>query len=232
MTEAMFHVLVVEDDAGLCTVLQTLLIAEGHRVSFAETAERALLEVRHHRPDIILLDLGLPDRDGQTLIPQIRAFSQVPLVVLSARDQESERIAALDAGADDYVTKPFGAGELLARLRALLRRRVHVDAAGGPIDVGLLRVDLAARRAAGPVGTVHLTPLEFRLLERLLLGRGTIVTRDALIRDVWGPGHTGESSALRVYIKSLRDKLEPDPARPRHLITEAGVGYRLEPPGD
>jgi two-component system KDP operon response regulator KdpE len=232
VTEAMFHVLLVEDDAGLRTVLQTLLAAEGHRASVAETAERALLEVRHHRPDLILLDLGLPDRDGQMLIAQIRAISQLPLIVLSARDQESERIAALDAGADDYVTKPFSAGELLARLRAVLRRKVHVAAATGPIGVGVLQVDFAARRAQGPAGPAHLTPLEFRLLERLVLGRGSIVTRDALIRDVWGPGHAGESSALRVYIKSLRDKLEPDPARPRHLVTEAGVGYRLELPGD
>jgi two-component system KDP operon response regulator KdpE len=232
MTEAMFHVLVVEDDAGLRTVLQTLLIAEGHRVSFADTAARALLDARHYRPDMVLLDLGLPDRDGQTLIPQIRSFSAVPLLVLSARDQESERVAALDAGADDYVTKPFGAGELLARMRAILRRKVSVDVAGGPVEVGLLRVDFGLRRAEGPTGPVHLTPLEYRLLERLVLGRGAIVTRDALVREVWGTGHPGESSALRVYIKSLRDKLEPDPARPRHLITEAGVGYRLEAPGE
>ena len=231
MTSAMFHVLVVEDDAGLCTVLETLLAAEGHRVSIAGTAARALIEARSHRPDLILLDLGLPDRDGQALIAQIRAFSQVPMVVLSARDQESERIAALDAGADDYVTKPFGAGELLARLRAVLRRKLPAETAGGePVDVGLLRVDFAARRATGPGGVVHLTPLEFRLLERLAQGRGAIVTRDALVRDVWGPGHAGESSALRVYVKSLREKLEPDPARPRFLVTEAGLGYRLEPP--
>jgi two-component system KDP operon response regulator KdpE len=226
----MFHVLVVEDDAGLGTVLQTLLAAEGHRVTLAGTAARALIEARSHRPDLILLDLGLPDRDGQTLIPQIRAFSQVPLIVLSARDQESGRVAALDAGADDYVTKPFSAGELLARVRAVLRRKLPPDTAGGALDVGLLRVDFAARRATGPDGAVHLTPLEFRLLERLVQGRGAIVTRDALIRDVWGPGHAGESSALRVYIKSLREKVEPDPARPRYLVTEAGVGYRLDSP--
>ncbi len=228
MTAAMFHVLVVEDDAGLCTVLETLLAAEGHRVSVAATAARALIEARSHRPDLILLDLGLPDRDGQTLIPQLRAFSQVPLIVLSAREQESERIAALDAGADDYVTKPFSAGELLARLRAVLRRKVQGAPAGGAVEIGLLRVDFAQRRAEGSAGPVHLTPLEFRLLERLVQGRGAIVTRDALIRDVWGPGQAGESSALRVYIKSLREKLEPDPARPRSLVTEAGVGYRLE----
>lgn len=230
MTSAMFHVLVVEDDAGLCTVLDTLLAAEGHRVSIAGTAARALIEARSHRPDLILLDLGLPDRDGQALIAQIRAFSQVPLVVLSARDQESERIAALDAGADDYVTKPFGVGELMARLRVALRHR----SAAGETDASSqfehadLRIDFAARTVTVAGSPVHLTPNEYRVLTVLVRNAGKVVTHQHLLREVWGPSAQAESHYLRVYVNQLREKLSDDPSKPRYIKTEVGVGYRFD----
>ena len=225
------RILIVEDEPEIRRFVRMTLESEAHEVHEAATLQRGLIEAGSRRPDLVVLDLGLPDGDGVDLIRDLRTWSAIPVIVLSARGSEADKITALDAGADDYLVKPFGAGELLARLRAVLRRKLPAETAGGePVDVGLLRVDFAARRATGPGGVVHLTPLEFRLLERLAQGRGAIVTRDALVRDVWGPGHAGESSALRVYVKSLREKLEPDPARPRFLVTEAGLGYRLEPP--
>jgi two-component system KDP operon response regulator KdpE len=227
MTEAMFRVLVVEDDPGIRTVLRTLLAAEGHRVITAESAERALIEAKSHKPDLVLLDLGLPDADGQVVIRRIRQFSQVPILVLSARSMEAEKIAALDGGADDYVTKPFSSTELLARVRAALRRKVWLDEPTDKVQVGPLTVDLQRRTAQGPDGPVHLTPLEFRVLEPLVRQRGLVVTREAIIRAVWGPDRTEDTRGLRSYIKMLRQKIEPDPSQPRLLVTEAGIGYRL-----
>jgi two-component system KDP operon response regulator KdpE len=226
MTQAMFRVLVVEDDGPIRAVLKTLLESAGYRVEQAETAARALVEARANRPDVILVDLGLPDRDGQQLIRDIRTFSPVPLLVLSARTAEDEMVRALDGGADDYVVKPFQAGELLARIRAALRRPVRpADAA--PVTVGRLQVDLVAREARSAEGPVHLTPLEFRLLACLLQRRGLVVTRDQIIREVWGPTDVDDTRSLRTYVRALRRKLEVDPGRPEVLRTEAGVGYRL-----
>ena len=227
MTEAMFRVLVVEDDADIRMVLRTMLESAGYRVELAATASRALLEASANRPDAVLVDLGLPDRDGQHLIREIRVFANVPVIVLSARGAEQEKITALDNGADDYVTKPFNAGELLARLRAALRRNVRSAEQAEVVAVGRLTVDLGRREARDADGPVHLTPLEFRLLECLARNPGLVVTQEQIIREVWGPGRLDDTRRLRSYIRMLRQKLEQDPARPRFLLTEAGVGYRL-----
>ncbi|RYG79716.1 response regulator [bacterium] len=224
----MFRVLVVEDDAAIRGVLRTLLGSSGYRVEEAETVRQALVQVRANRPDLVLLDLGLPDGDGQELVRELRAFSTVPVVVLTARAAEREMIRALDGGADDYVVKPFQAGELLARLRAALRRPARAADVAAPQLVGRLTVDLVHRSVRSAEGDVHLTPLEFRVLECLLRRRGLVVTRDELIREVWGPGHVDDTRGLRTYVRGLRRKLEVDPARPRVLTTEAGVGYRLQ----
>lgn len=234
MTEAMFRILVVEDDPGLRDVLRTLLEAERYRVVEAASAARALVEARAHKPDAALVDLGLPDRDGQVVIRQIRAFSQLPIIVLSARTLEAEKVQALDGGADDYVTKPFNAGELLARLRAALRRSARGGERPSTLKFGGLSLDLGSRVAAGPEGSVHFTPVEYRLLTCLARAQGLVVTQDQILREVWGPDRVTDTRGLRSYVKSLRQKLERDPGRPRHLITEPGVGYRLlvEPAAD
>ncbi len=227
MTTAMFMVLVVEDDAVLSGVLTTLLEAHGYRCVHAATGARALIEARSHRPDLVLVDLGLPDRDGATVIREIREFSPVPVLVLSARTMETEKIKALDAGADDYVTKPFSAPELLARVRAALRRAVRSGDTLPVLQLGDVTVDFTQRSARGPDGPLHLTPLEYRVLECLARNAGMIVTQKDLITQAWGPERTADSRGLRSYIKMLRQKLEPDPGRPQYLVTEAGVGYRL-----
>jgi two-component system KDP operon response regulator KdpE len=229
VTKALFCALVVEDDAGIRDVLRTLLEAEGFRVVLAGDAGRGLIEARAHRPDVLLVDLGLPDRDGQQLIRDVRAFSGVPILVLSARTAEAEKITALENGADDYVTKPFGAGELLARVRAALRRSVRTVEQDETLRIGTLTLDLARREARAADGTsVHFTPIEFRILARLARDRGLVVRQDELIRDVWGPAHDiADTRGLRAFVKALRQKIEPDPRRPVHLVTEIGVGYRL-----
>ena len=231
MTQAMHLILVIEDEPGIRKVLRVLLEAENYRVIEAGSAERGEIEARTHKPDLLLVDLGLPDDDGLALIRHVRAWSPVPVVVLSARTMESQKVAALDAGADDYVTKPFSAAELLARVRAGLRRASRGADALPLLLLGETHVDLARRVASGPGGTVHLTPLEYRVLDCLARQSGMIVTARQLLREVWGPDRTGDSGALRVCIKGLRDKLEPDPRRPRFLVTEAGIGYRLRPGG-
>jgi two-component system KDP operon response regulator KdpE len=223
----MFRILVIEDDAGLRDVLRALLEAEGYRVILAETGRRALIEARSHKPDAVLVDLGLPDRDGQDVIRRIREFSPVPIIVLSARTMESEKVLALDGGADDYVTKPFGSTELLARVRAALRRSARSPQQSETLRIGELEINLGTREAAGPGGTLHFTPVEYRLLTCLARGQGLIVTLDQIIREVWGPDRVTDTRGLRSYVKLLREKIEPDPARPRFLVTEPGVGYRL-----
>ena len=227
MTETMFRILVVEDDAGLRQVLRALLEAEGYRVVEAATAARALVEARSHKPDAVLADLGLPDRDGQVVIRRIREFSPVPIIVLSARTMEADKILALDGGADDYVTKPFSSTELLARVRAALRRSARSSEQPETLRIGRLTVNLGTREATGTGGSVHFTPVEYRLLACLARGHGLVVTQDQIIREVWGPDRVTDTRGLRSYVKMLREKIEPDPARPRVLVTEPGVGYRL-----
>jgi two-component system KDP operon response regulator KdpE len=226
MTEAMHQVLVIEDEPGIRGVLRVLLSAEGYRCIEADTALRAEIEARSHKPDLLLIDLGLPDGDGLKVIRRVRAWSPVPIVVLSARTMEEQKVAALDAGADDYITKPFSAPELLARLRAALRRVTH-SAPSAALSFGDIRVDLARRESHGAGGAIHLTPLEYRVLGCLARQLGSIVMQRQLIREVWGPGREEDSRSLRVCIKNLRAKLEPDPRQPRYLVTETGVGYRL-----
>jgi two-component system KDP operon response regulator KdpE len=215
MTRAMFLVLVVEDDPALRGVLNTLLAAHGYRFAEAANGARAVIEARSHRPDLLIIDLGLPDMDGATVIREVRAFSAVPIVVLSARSMESQKILALDAGADDYVTKPFSSPELMARVRAALRRSAHSGER------------LAARTATTAEGPLHLTPLEYRVLECLARNAGMIVTQRRLIAEAWGAERQGDARGLRSYIKTIRQKIEPNPGQPRFLMTETGVGYRL-----
>jgi DNA-binding response OmpR family regulator len=234
MTQAMHMILIIEDEPAIRAVLRVLLEAQGYRCAEADTVMRAEIEARSHKPDLLLIDLGLPDGDGLKVIRRVRAWSQVPIVVLSARTMEEQKIAALDAGADDYVTKPFSAPELLARLRAALRRDVRGASPAAALRFGPLRVDLASREAHGEAGEIHLTPLEYRVLACLARHLGAIVMQRQLIREVWGPERQDDSRSLRVCIKNLRAKLEPDPRQPRYLITETGLGYRLradnEPP--
>jgi two-component system, OmpR family, KDP operon response regulator KdpE len=227
VTQAMHQILVVEDDPAIRDVLQALLRSERFRYVEAETAARALIEAEAHKPDLLLVDLGLPDGDGLTIIRSVRSWSPIPIIVLSARTLEEQKIAALDAGADDYVTKPFSAPELLARVRAALRRNVRGTAPSSAITLGELHIDLERRTARGAEEEIRLTPLEYRVLESLARNAGFIVTQKQLIREAWGPGHLGDSRGLRVCIKNLRGKLEPDPPHPKYLITEPGLGYRL-----
>jgi two-component system, OmpR family, KDP operon response regulator KdpE len=227
MTQAMHLILVIEDDAATRAVLETLLSAEGFRVIEAATAARGEAKTRTRKPDLLLVDLGLPDRNGVTLIRHVRSWSPVPIVVLSASTLEEQKVAALVAGADDYVTKPFGAAELLARVHAALRRFVLASDQAPLLEFGPVRVDLQRRDASGPDGPVHLTPLEFRVLECMARHSGMIVMQTQLIREVWGPSHLQDPRGLRVCIKNLRSKLEPLPQRPQYLVTEVGLGYRL-----
>ena len=227
MTEAMYQLLVVEDEPDIRQVLRVTLEANGYRVVEAATAARAEIEARSHKPDLLLVDLGLPDRDGLEVIRRIRSFSTVPIVVLSARTLEQAKVEALDAGADDFVTKPFGSLELLARIRAALRRAARGDRLASVLTIGHCRIDLAARTAACAGADVHLTPLEYRVLEALARHAGLVVTHRQLLTEAWGPDRPADTSSLRVCVKNLRDKLEADPHRPRSIVTEAGVGYRL-----
>jgi two-component system KDP operon response regulator KdpE len=227
VTQAMHQVLVIEDEPEIRHVLRVLLESERFRFIEAATAARADIEARAHKPDLLLVDLGLPDGDGLRVIRRVRTWSPVPIIVLSARTMEEQKIAALDAGADDYITKPFSAPELMARVRAALRRNVRGSDSTGVLILGPSCVDLTRRTARGPTGEIHLTPLEFRVLECLARQSGLIVMQDQLVREVWGPTHLGDTRSLRVCMKNLRSKLEPEPPRPRYLVTEAGLGYRL-----
>jgi len=227
MTEAMHQILVIEDDPAIRGILRVLLEAEGYRFIEADTAMRAEIEARSHKPDLLLVDLGLPDGDGLKVIRKVRAWSPVPVIVLSARTMEEQKIAALDAGADDYVTKPFSTPELLARVRAALRRNVRGASQTSVLHLSNIEVDLEKRETRGPNGEIHMTPLEYRVLECLARHLGSIVIQNQLVREVWGPERLGDTRSLRVCIKNLRSKLEPDSSKPRYIVTEAGVGYRL-----
>jgi two-component system KDP operon response regulator KdpE len=222
-------VLVVEDEPQVLRFLRASLGAHGYRLVEATSGQQALVEAATRVPDLVLLDLGLPDMDGVDVALRLREWSAVPIIVLSARGQENDKIRALDAGADDYLTKPFGVGELLARMRVALRRASLVAAGAGDsaLETGDLRVDLAARRVFLKDEEVRLTRTEFNLLATLAKHAGKVLTHRQLLQEVWGPGSTSESHYLRVYMGQLRHKLEEDAARPRYLLTETGVGYRL-----
>lgn len=228
MTVASRVVLIVEDEPQIRRVLRTLLELEQFRVIEAQNGERGLIEARTHKPDLMIVDLGLPDRDGMSVITGVRAWSRVPIIVLSARVDESDKVAALDAGADDYITKPFGPRELTARVQVALRHTANAGTAGSTLTIGVWTIDLQQRTVRDHNGSeLHLTPTEYRLLEVLAEHIGLVVTHRTLLQQVWGPASTQQTHYLRVYMKQLRGKLEPDPARPHWLLTETGVGYRL-----
>lgn len=219
-------ILIVEDDSQIRRFLRATLAAEGYAFHEALTAEEGVVQAASRQPDLVLLDLGLPDRDGLEVIRRVREWSQMPIVVVSARGQEKDKITALDLGADDYVSKPFAVGELLARIRAALRRAVTVPE-GSVFRFGGVEADLDNRLVKVDGQEVHLTPNEYKLLQVLIKHAGKVLTQRQLLNEVWGPNHTEQAQYLRVYVAQLRRKLERDPARPKHLQTEPGVGYRL-----
>jgi two-component system KDP operon response regulator KdpE len=229
MTEPAPTILVVEDEPQMLRFLRTALGAQGFRVVEAETAKEGLIAATTQNPEVILLDLGLPDGDGIDVARQVREWSRVPIIVLSARGREEDKVGALDAGADDYLTKPFGANELLARIRVALRHTIESSsAAGSPIlDIGPLHVDLARREVTVSGREVRLTPIEYRLLIYLAQNAGKVLTHRQILKEVWGPPYTGQTHYLRVFMAQLRRKIEPDAARPKLLVTEPGVGYRM-----
>jgi two-component system KDP operon response regulator KdpE len=220
------RVLVVDDEPQIVRGLRVILTNEGYRVQEATTKQEALDAVSVRPPDAIVLDLVLPDGEGIEVCTEIRRWSQVPIVVLSAVGDERQKVRALDAGADDYVTKPFGSDELLARLRAVLRRRSEEGDA--PVRVGELEIDLADRSVRRDGEQLHLTPIEFDLLGKLAEHPGRLVTHRQLLQEVWGPGYEDETHYLRVHFAHVRAKIEPDPSNPRYVITEPGIGYRLQ----
>jgi two-component system KDP operon response regulator KdpE len=222
-------VLVIEDEPPIRRFLRPTLTSQGYRLVEAESGEDGLIQAATRQPDLVILDLGLPDLDGLEVIRRLREWSPVPIIVLSARGAESDKVAALDAGADDYVAKPFAAGELLARARVALRHAASAGREGGESTfvLGNLRVDLLRRRVFLGDVEVRLTPIEYRLLSVLVRHAGKVLTHRQLLQEVWGPAQVEETHYLRVYMANLRRKLEADPARPRYLRTEPGVGYRL-----
>ncbi|HET7075221.1 MAG TPA: response regulator [Mycobacterium sp.] len=224
----MTSVLVIDDETALLRALRINLTARDYTVTTAADGATGLAAMAHHRPDVVIVDLGLPDMDGTDVIRGIRGWSTTPIIVLSARGEEIQKVDALDAGADDYITKPFGMNELLARVRAATRR--GTPAVEEPlVATGQFSIDLAAKRVTTTAGEdIRLTPTEWQLLEVLARHRGRLVTGRQLLHDVWGPHYATETHYLRVYIAQLRRKLEPDPAHPHYLITEPGVGYRLQ----
>lgn len=222
-------ILVIDDEPQIRRFLRASLTAHEHRVLEAATAAEGLRSATEDKPDLILLDLGLPDGDGLVVTRRLREWSATPIIVLSARQNERDKIDALDAGADDYLTKPFGVGELLARIRVALRHTLREgDGASPAFDAGDLRVDLDRRQVFAHGQEVRLTPTEYKLLTTLVQHAGRVVTQQQLLRAVWGPAYAQETQYLRVYMGQLRHKIEKDPARPRFLITEPGVGYRLK----
>jgi len=219
---------VIEDDPQIRRFLRTGLSADPFRIFEADTGKDGLVEAATRKPDLVILDLGLPDMDGVDVVTRLREWYTRPIIILSARSNEQEKIKALDAGADDYLTKPFGIGELQARIRVALRRGARdADGTQTAFEFGGIRVDLAARRVLRDGADVHLTPIEYRLLAALIRHAGKVCTHRQLLAEVWGPSHVEQGHYLRIYMAQLRHKLEADPTNPRHLHTEVGVGYRL-----
>ncbi len=230
MTAPKPKVLLIEDEKTIRRFVRVAVEEEGCAVIEAETMAGGLIEAGVQKPDLLILDLGLPDGNGIDLIRDLRGWSEVPVLILSARAQENDKIDALDAGADDYLTKPFSVGELRARVRALLRRRLRSGEGVTPVvEFGQVTVDLSRRLVVRAGETVHLTPLEYRLLATLLGHPGKVLTQRNLLREIWGPSYVESSHYLRVYVGHLRQKLEDDPTQPRHFLTETGVGYRFMP---
>ena len=230
MSDAGLRILVVEDEADIRRFVRLALESEGHEVFEADGVKRALIDAGTRRPDLVVLDLGLPDGDGVDFIRDLRGWSAVPVIVLSARSSEADKIAALDAGADDYLVKPFGAGELLARVRAQLRRHAQQTPTGEPlVEFGDVRIDLARRTVERAGEALHLTPIEYRLLTHLSAQPDRVVTHRQLLKAVWGPGHAEDTHYVRVHMANLRKKIEADASMPRHLLTETGIGYRFVP---
>ena len=228
MSEMHIRVLIVEDEVDIRRFLRLVLETEGFETHEADSVKRALIEAGTRRPELVVLDLGLPDGDGIDFIRDLRTWSAVPVIVLSARSAETDKIAALDAGADDYLVKPFGAGELLARVRAQLRRQARtVGSSETQVCFGEICVDLVRRSVEKAGEAMHLTPIEYRLLTCLLAQPDRVLTHRQLLLAVWGPGHAEDTHYVRVHMANLRKKIEADPARPLHLKTEAGIGYRF-----
>ncbi len=228
MKETQPLILVVEDEPEIRRFVCAALAEEGWRVAEVASATQCLEQAAALQPATILLDLGLPDRDGVSVINDLRSWSSVPIVVLSARSAEAEKIAALDAGADDYVTKPFGVGELLARVRAALRRHEPAEPHSATMEFGDVQVDHARRAITRAGVSVHLTPIEYRLLSLMIMNVGRVLTHRQLLKEIWGPSYVEHSHYLRIYVGNLRQKLEADPTQPRHILTETGVGYRFQ----
>jgi two-component system KDP operon response regulator KdpE len=222
-------ILLIEDESEIVRFLKTTLPGHGFRIHEAKTGQQGMIEVKTRNPDLILLDLGLPDMDGTEVIREVRTWTTTPIIVLSARDQEQQKVAALDLGADDYVTKPFGIHELLARVRTALRHAARPEgpAADSCFSFGNVRVDLGRRLVFVDDKEIHLTAIEYKLLSTLVRHAGKVMTHRQLLKEVWGPLHVEEGHYLRVYMKQLRNKLEASPASPKYLVTELGVGYRL-----
>ena len=231
MAESLPVVVLIEDEKQIRRFVRTALEAEGWSVFESETLRQGLTDAATRRPDLIILDLGLPDADGMNFIGEFRSWSQVPIIVLSARVEERDKIASLDAGADDYLIKPFGVGELLARVRAALRRGQDAGAAREPVfEFGDIKVDRTARIVTRAGLEVHLTPIEYRLLMLLIANVGRVLTHRQILHSIWGPSHTQDGHYVRVHMGHLRQKLEHDAAQPRYIHTETGVGYRLVHP--
>ena len=228
MSESKIHIVLIEDEKQIRRFLSAALEAEGMQVYESETGKQGLITCATRKPDLLIVDLGLPDMDGIAVIRDVRSWSDVPIIVLSARTQEHEKVAALDAGADDYLSKPFGAAELIARIRAHMRRRQPLNAlADANFIFGDIVIDFSLRHVTRAGLAVHLSPLEYRLLCVLARNAGKVLTHRQLLKEVWGPNHSESSHYLRIYMANLRQKLEHQPAQPKYFLTETGVGYRL-----